>query len=87
MVIGFVVDGVAGLMVCGGTVARGLFGIKRFSGTKPENRCPLFRLKRFLGTKLNSIPGMNPAIWLRNSEKGRKFTWLKESKILCQING
>ena len=30
---------------------------------------------------------MNQAIWLRNSEKGRKFTWLKESKILCQING
>lgn len=43
MVIGFVVDGMAGLMVGGGTDARGLFvwcafvPLKRFPGTKPEN--------------------------------------------------
>lgn len=93
VVIGFVVDGVAELMVGGGSVASGLFvwcvlyRLKRFPGTKPKKIGLFVPFKTFSRDKTESAPVTNPSIWLRNSEKGRKFTWLKESKILCQING
>ncbi len=51
MVIGFVVDGVAGLMVVGGTVARGLFGWCAFVPPKTFSWYQTCKLRPFVPSK------------------------------------